>query len=60
MPPERLKAISPNLQPSDKQLEALIEAVATEARKHAETAHQQLMIRLRAEIATINPFPAQA
>ncbi|MFZ1640949.1 MAG: hypothetical protein WAV07_05820 [Candidatus Contendobacter sp.] len=35
-------------EPSDEQLDALMEAVATEARKHAQMACAQLMIRLRA------------
>ena len=43
-------------EPSDEQLDALMEAVATEARKHAQTAREQLMIRLRAEITAINPL----
>ncbi len=38
------------------QLDALMEAVATEARKHAATAREQLMIRLRAEITAVNPL----
>ena len=33
-----------------------MEAVATEARKHAATAREQLMIRLRAEITAVNPL----
>lgn len=48
-------------EPSDEQLDALMEAVATEARKHAQIAREQLMIRLRAEISAINlPLQAQA
>jgi len=48
-------------EPSDEQLDALMEAVATEARKHAQIAREQLMIRLRAEIRAINlPLQAQA
>ena len=42
-------------EPSDEQLDALMEAVAVEARKHAQTAREQLMVRLRAEIMAINP-----
>ncbi len=41
-------------EPSDEQLDTLMEAVATEARKHAETAREQLMIRLRADIMAIH------
>ncbi|MFO1420415.1 MAG: hypothetical protein U1F59_05685 [Candidatus Competibacteraceae bacterium] len=41
-------------EPSDEQLDALMEAVATEARKHAETAREQLMIRLRAEMTAVD------
>ena len=48
-------------EPSDEQLDALMEAVAVEARKHAQAAREQLMVRLRAEIMTINPpFQPQA
>ena len=47
-------------EPSDEQLDALMEAVATEARKHAATAREQLMIRLRAEITAINPLLTRA
>ncbi|MER2556123.1 MAG: hypothetical protein ABTQ93_01380 [Candidatus Competibacter denitrificans] len=48
-------------EPSDEQLDALMEAVATEARKHAQRAREQLMVRLRAEIRAINlPLQAQA
>ena len=48
-------------EPSDEQLDALMEAVAVEARKHAQTAREQLMIRLRAEITAIHrPFQSQA
>jgi hypothetical protein len=43
-------------EPSDEQLDAIMEAVATEARKHAQAAREQLLIRLRAEITAINPF----
>ena len=42
-------------EPSDEQLDALMEAVAAEARKHAQVAREQLMVRLRAEIMAINP-----
>ncbi len=44
-------------EPSDEQLDALMEAVAVEARKHARAAREQLMVRLRAEIMAINPLP---
>lgn len=48
-------------EPSDEQLDALMEAVAAEARKHAQAARAQLMVRLRAEIMAINPpFQPQA
>lgn len=48
-------------EPSDEQLDALMEAVAVEARKHARAAREQLMVRLRAEIMAINlpPFRPQ-
>jgi hypothetical protein len=42
-------------EPSDEQLDALMEAVAVEARKRARAAREQLMVRLRAEIMAINP-----
>lgn len=41
-------------EPTDEQLDALMEAVAAEARKHAQIAREQLMIRLRAEIKAIS------
>lgn len=41
-------------EPSDEQLDALMEAVAAEARKHAQAAREHLMIRLRAEIMATN------
>ena len=48
-------------EPSDEQHDALMEAVAVEARKHAQAAREQLMVRLRAEIMAINPpFQPQA
>ncbi len=48
-------------EPSDEQLDALMEAVATEARKHAQAAREQLMVRLRAEITAIHrPLQPQA
>ncbi len=40
-------------EPSDEQLEDLMEAVATAARLHAQAARAQLMVRLRAEITAI-------
>ena len=47
-------------EPSDEQLDALMEAVAAQARKYAETAREQLMVRLRADIMAINPPRPQA
>lgn len=44
-------------EPSDEQLNALMEAVAVEARKHARAAREQLMVRLRAEIMAIHLPP---
>jgi hypothetical protein len=48
-------------EPTDEQLDALMEAVAAEARRHARAAREQLMVRLRAEIMAINlpPFRPQ-
>ena len=42
-------------EPSDEQLDDLMEAVVREARKHAKAAREQLMVRLRADIMAINP-----
>ena len=39
--------------PSDEQLDDLMEAVAAEARKHSQAARAQLMVRLRAENTAI-------
>lgn len=47
-------------EPSDAQLDALMEAVAVEARKHAQAAREQLLVRLRAEIVAISPPRPQA
>jgi len=47
-------------EPSDEQLDALMEAVASEARKHAETARAQLMIRLRAEMTAVDLLRTRA
>lgn len=43
-------------EPSDEQLDALMEAVAVQSRKYAEIAREQLMVRLRAEIMAVNPY----
>lgn len=48
-------------EPSDEQLDDLMEAVAAAARRHADAARAQLMLRLRAEISAINlPFRREA
>lgn len=47
-------------EPSDEQLDALMEAVATEARKHAETARTHLLNRLRAEIMAVDGLRVRA
>jgi hypothetical protein len=48
-------------EPSDEQLDTLMEAVVAEARKHAQAAREQLMIRLRADIMAIHrPLQPQA
>jgi hypothetical protein len=44
-------------EPSDEQLEALMEAVVVEARRHASAAREQMMLRLRAEIDAIKLPP---
>lgn len=41
-------------EPTDAQLEALMNSVATEANRRAEVAREALMQRLRDEIATVN------
>ena len=47
-------------EPSDEQLDTLMEAVVTEARKHAQAAREQLLLRLRAEITAVNPLLTRA
>jgi hypothetical protein len=47
-------------EPSDEQLDALMEAVATEAREHAQMARAQLMIRLRAEMTAVDLLRTRA
>ena len=48
-------------EPSDEQLDALMEAVAAEVRKHSQAARAQLMVRLRADIMAIHrPLQPQA
>ena len=42
-------------EPTDAQLEALMNSVATEANRRAEVAKEALMQRLRDEIAAANP-----
>ena len=46
-------------EPSDQQLHALMESVAMEARRRAEVAREQLMLRLRADIAAANRLNPQ-
>lgn len=46
-------------EPSDQQLDALMESVATEARRRAEVAREQLLLRLRADIAAANRLNPQ-
>jgi len=46
-------------EPSDQQLDALMESVATEARRRAEVAREQLLLRLRADIAAVNRLNPQ-
>ena len=47
-------------EPSDEQLDALMEAVITQAREHAATARQQFLMRLRAEITAVDFLRARA
>ena len=47
-------------EPSDEQLDALMEAVVTEARKHAETARAHLLSRLRAEMMAVDGLRVRA
>jgi hypothetical protein len=44
-------------EPTDAQLEVLMNSVATEANRRAELARQQLMLRLREELAAANHRP---
>ena len=60
MEPARFNLNDITHEPSDEQLDALMEAVAVEARKHAQAAREQLMIRLRADILAVNPPQPQA
>lgn len=60
MAPARFNLNDITHEPSDEQLDALMEAVAVEARKHAQAAREQLMIRLRADILAVNPPQPQA
>ncbi|WP_413924782.1 hypothetical protein [Candidatus Accumulibacter phosphatis] len=46
-------------EPSDEQLDALMEEVAAAARRHSQSAREQLMLRLRAEITAIK-LPSRA
>ena len=41
-------------EPTDEQLDALMASAATEARRRAESARRELMVRLRAEIEAVN------
>ena len=41
-------------EPTDEQLDALMASAATEARRRAESARRELMVRLRAEIGAVN------
>jgi riboflavin synthase len=41
-------------EPSDEQLDALMEAVVVRAREHAEVARRQLLTRLRAEMTAVD------
>lgn len=44
-------------EPSDEQLATLMNSVATEAKRRAEAARQELMRRLRSDIAAANQHP---
>ena len=41
-------------EPTDEQLDALMTSVAMEARRRAEAARRELMVRLQAEIEAVN------
>ena len=47
-------------EPSDEQLENLMNSVASEARRRAEAARLELMRRLRSDIAAANHHPGAA
>lgn len=54
MQPEHFDLNDIHNEPTDEQLDALMESVAAEARRRANIARQELMARLRAEIAAVN------
>lgn len=54
MQPEHFDLNDIHNEPTDEQLGALMESVAAEARRRADIARQELMARLRAEIAAVN------
>lgn len=54
MAPEHFDLNDIENEPTDRQLEALMESVAAEARRRAESARRELMERLRAEIEAVS------
>ena len=54
MEPEHFDLNDIENEPTDQQLEALMESVAAEVRRRAQAARQELMARLRSEIAAAN------
>ncbi len=54
MQPERFDLNDIQHEPTDEQLDALMASVSTEARRRADAARRELMVRLRAEIEAVN------
>jgi hypothetical protein len=54
MAPEHFDLNDIENEPTDRQLEALMESVAAEVRRRADAARHELMVRLRAEIVAAN------
>ena len=60
MPIQRFDLNDVEHEPTDEQLDALMQSVAAEANRRAEQARQALMRRLREDIAAANGHPAAA
>jgi len=60
MPTDRFDLNDIAHEPTDQQLDILMNSVANEANRRAEQARQELMRRLREDIAAANGHPAAA